>query len=249
MAAIFSAVGLVFMLTRIDFGSRNSGSASIEINERAIAELESIEAFIDPSDPEQGKEVADQIVERALSTPGLLEPIRGRALPNEAQLRQLITDRLMLMFNPEYDVFVRQVGELLGQDGRESLQGTMFEDEKLWIVFASTYKDAGVAIDTTRATLDLGSVTMGDGLWGGRQTQFGDPGVYGANQLVESGATVFNIGIPVMIPPENKPDAKIMVLFATLSFVWDQSRNKWLPYRTAVYDPSGTLGALPALWM
>ena len=90
---------------------------------------------------------------------------------------------------------------------------------------------------------------MGDGLWGGRQTQFGDPGVYGANQLVESGATVFNIGIPVMIPPENKPDAKIMVLFATLSFVWDQSRNKWLPYRTAVYDPSGTLGALPALWM
>ncbi|MEZ6165595.1 MAG: hypothetical protein R3B67_14315 [Phycisphaerales bacterium] len=60
MAAIFSAVGLVFMLTRIDFGSRNSGSASIEINERAIAELESIEAFIDPSDPEQGKEVADQ---------------------------------------------------------------------------------------------------------------------------------------------------------------------------------------------
>lgn len=252
IAALFALGGIAFVVSRtnIRLGSHPSSNSTVYVNEIGTAELDSIESFIKPSTPEEGKQVAQQLADRAFSTPGLLQPVNGQTLPNEAQLRQLITDRILLMFNPDYDVFVKQVGDLLGRDGHEVLRGTMFGDEKLWYAFANTYKYAGVAVETTRATLDLGSVTVGEGLWGGRQTTLGDPGgVYGSNPLVKHGATVFNIGIPVMLPPKNEPGAKIMVLYATLSFVWDQSRGKWFPYRTAVYDPTGTLGGLPALWM
>lgn len=249
LAGVFALTAIIFLVTRINYPSQQSNNSNVYVNELATAELDSIESFIEPSTLAESREVAEQLVDRAFSTPDLLQPINGRMLPNEQQLRQLLTDRIRLMFNPDYELFVNQVGDLLGRDGHEVLRGTMFEDEKLWYVFANTYRYAGVAIDATRATLDLESVTLNEGLWGGRQTTFADPGVYGSNPLVEDGATVFNIGIPVMLPPENEPDAKIMVLYATLSFVWDQYRNKWLPHRTAVYDPTGTLGALPALWM
>jgi len=250
-ASLFATGGVVFLLTKVNIKPRANGShqSSGLVNEIGAAELDSIEYFIEPGSPEEGEQVADQLADRAFSTPDLLQPINGRTLPNEQQLRQLLTDRIELMFHPEYEVFVNQVGDLLGRDGHEALRGTMFEDEKLWYAFANVYKYAGVAIETTRATLDLGSVTIGEGLWGGRQTTFGDPFVYGSNALVENGATVFSVGIPVMLPPENTPEGKIMVVYATLSFVFDEYRGKWIPYRTAVYDPTGTLGALPVLWI
>ncbi len=249
LGVIFALGGVFFLATKFVPKSDHSDREAVYKNTVAIAELDMIDSFIEPSTPEEGNQVAEQLADRALSTPGLLQSTDGRSLPNEQQLRQLVIDRVSLMFNPDYDVYVTQVGELLGRDGHEALQGTMFEDSKLWLVFADTYDYAGVAIETTRATLDLGSVTLGEDLWGGRQTTFGDPGVYGSNRLVEQGSTVFNIGIPVMLPPDNTPTSKIKVLYATLSFVWDPSRNKWIPYRTAVYDPTGTLGALPVLWM
>lgn len=248
-AFVFTAGSAVFLLTRTSIGQDRSGVGGPYVNEVGSAELDAIEAFIEPQSPEEAVAVANQLADRAFSTPDLLLPNEGRSLPNEQQLRKLLTDRILLMFNPDYAVFVSHIGDLCDCDGHEALKGTMFEDEDLWYAFANTYRYAGVAIDATRATLDLGSVTMGEGLWGGRQTTFGDPGVYGSDSVMQSGASVFSVGIPVMIPPTNEPDAKIMVLYATLSFVWDQARNKWIPHRTSVYDPTGTLGSLPALWM
>lgn len=249
LSIVFVSIAVVFLVMKIARPVAKLDENTAYVNELAAAELDSIDEFFEPRTPEEARQIASQLVGRAFSTPSLLESVGGRELPNETQLRQLITDRIYLIFNPDYEVFVSQIGELLDREGDEVLRGTMFADESLWYVFANTYKNAGVAINTTRATLDLHSVTMNEGLWGGRQTTFGDPGVYDTKQLVEGGATVFNIGIPVMLPPENEPDARVMVLYATLSFVWDQSRGKWLPYRTAVYDPTGTLGALPSLWM
>ncbi len=248
LAAGIAIFGIVFLATRFSsrLRSHKPSQNTGYVNEIGVAELDSIEYFIEPSSPDEGAQVAEQLAKRAFST---IQQVGEQSLPNEGQLRQLLIDRIKLMFNPEYDVFVNQVGDLLGRDGHEALRGTMFEDEKLWYIFTNTYKYAGVAIDATRATLDLGSVTMGVGLWGGQQTTFGDPGVYGSNALVENGATVFSVGIPVMLPPENTPEAKIMVVYATLSFVFDKSRGKWIPHQTAVYDPTGTLGALPSLWM
>jgi len=246
---IFALGGVLFLASKFTHVLNHSDRTTVYENAFAIAELDLIDSFIEPSTPEEGSQVAEQLVDRAFSTSGLLQSVDGRSLPNEQQLRQLIIDRISLMFNPDYDVFAMQVGDLLGSDGHKALQGTMFADSKLWYIFADTYKYVGVDIETTRATLDLGSVTVGEDLWGGRQTTFGDPGVYGSNKLVEQGGTVFNIGIPIMLPPDNTPTSKITVLYATLSFVWDQSRNKWLPYRTAVYDPTGTLGALSGIWM
>lgn len=249
IVTLFAVGGLVFMALRLGSGDQSTSRSTGLANTVGIAELDAIESFTEATSPEDAAQVARQLTDRALATPGLFDSASRRSLQNEEQLRRLIENRLRLMFDPSYDTFVRQVGELMGRDGQAALQGTMFENEKLWYAFANSYKYAGVAIDATRGTLDLDSVTLHKGIWGGAQTTFGDPGLYGTGPIVDQGTDVFSISIPLMLPPENTPDAKIRVVWGILSFAWDESRGKWFPYRTGVYDPSGTIENVPSLWM
>ncbi len=248
-AGLFAAGGVVFVLNKANLGPSKSNHSTVVVNTIGADELDSIDLFIEPATSEECSEIAKQVADRALATPGLSQSARNHSLRNEQQLRRLIEERVRIMLNPEYEAYVRQIGGLFGIDGREALRGTMFEDEQLWRGFASAYKDAGIAVDATRATLDFDSVTIGKSLWGGRQTTFGDPGIYGSKPIVDDGGEVVSVSIPIMIPPSEATGQKIMVVYITLSFVFSESNGKWIPYRTAVYDPTGALGALPVLWI
>lgn len=250
VAFILAIGGLIFLASKLNLLSIDKPKKSTPVvDEVQVARLDEVDDFTEPSTPDQVEQVARRLVDQAFSAQELEQSGSRQSLPNAEQLRQLIRSRLMLMYNPNYEEYVRQIGELLGGDGHAALAGSMFEDEALWYAHANRYRYTGVAIDTARATLDFDSVSMGKGRMGGRQSTFTDIKVYGSAELVNNGQPVFSLEVPVMLPPENTPDAKIMVLFATMSFVWDPSRNKWLPYRTALYDPSGTLGPIPPLWM
>ena len=251
-AICFAVAGIVFVTSRVMSGGAGKSvkdQTGIVPNTQLVAELDSVESFIEPTNPEECSRISEQLTTQAFLAFSLEQEQDGKPIKNERQLRQLIQDRIRLILDPDYNSYIHHLGDLLEMDGREALHGTMFADEKLWDVFSSSYKHAGIAIDTTRVTRDLGSVTLGEDLAGGRQTTFGDPGVYGSKFVAERGGETFSVVIPMMLPPQNEPGAKLMVVFATLSFVWDDSRSKWIPYRTAVHDPSGTSGALPPLWM
>ena len=228
-------------------GSNPSGNGYA--NSLGEAELDSIQSFQELSNSEESRLIAEEIAGRALEAPGLTQMTDGAKIKNEQQLRSLIEDRVDLILDPEYEKFVSHIEELLGRDGNDALQGTMFADKGLWERFSGAYKYAGVSVDSVRSTLDLSSVTIHQGLWGGAATDFTDPGLYGTADLNLDAAKFFSVSVPLMIQPENTPDAKIMVVWGILSFVWVESKQKWLPYRNSVYDPSGTLEQVPPLWI
>lgn len=251
LAASFAAIGLVFLWITVVGGGRGAQSSeNTTVPELTkAAALDAIDSFVEPATIEEGRQVAVDVVDRAFRSDRLTDSLGGANLPNEFQLRALIRARIELMYDPDYEVFVDQIGELMSTDGREALRGSFFEDEQQWNAYANHYRYAGAAIESVQATVDYESVTVGAGLKGGRQTTFTDDKVYGSQGAVDRGGMIFSVDLPVMLPPGNGPDAKIMVLYATLSFVWDSSRSRWLPYRTAVFDPTGNQGPLILLWM
>lgn len=249
-AIVVAIGGILFLASKLNLLSvKVPKEHTVVVDEAQAARLEEVDNFIEPGTPDEVEDMARRLVDQAFSAQELAQSDSGQSLPNAEQLRQLIMSRLLLMYNPSYKDYVEQIGELLGGDGHAALAGSMFEDETLWYAHANRYRYTGVAVDAARATLDFDSVSMGKGRMGGRQSTFTDIKVYGSAELANNGQPVFSIEVPVMLPPENTPDAKIMVLFATMSFVWDPSRHKWLPYRTALYDPTGSLGPIPPLWM
>lgn len=249
LSVIFVACALLLLLVRVLPLADTSSNTTGYPNAIGIAELNSIDSFRESTSSEDSAVIAQEIAGRALSTPGLFSAKERASIQNEDQLRKLIEDRLRLMLNPKYEAFVAHIGDLLEQDGRAALQGTMFDNKVLWDTFADEYRYAGVSIDSVRATLDLSSVTVNEGLWGGASTTFNDPGVYNTEQLAENGAVIFSVSVPLMLPPDNTPNAKIIVVWGILSFVWNEPKGKWYPYRTSVYDPTGTLENVPPLWM
>lgn len=251
LAAGFAAIGLVYLWITVVGGGRGAPSSDNTVVPELIkaAELDAVDIFVEPATPEEGRQVAVDVVDRAFRSDRLADSLGTAGLPNESQLRALIQARIELMYNPDYEVYVDQVGELMSTEGREALKGSFFEEEQMWHAYANHYRSAGAAIESVQATVDFESVTVGAGLMGGRQTTYTDDTVYGSQNAADRGGMVFSVDLPVMLPPGNEPDAQIMVLYATLSFVWDSSRSRWLPYRTAVLDPIGNQGPLILLWM
>jgi len=214
-----------------------------------VARLEAIESFVAADTPSDATRIADGIVERVDAS---LDEARneGAHVPNESQLRVLVHERVRLTLDPEYDAYVRHVGDLLGHDGASALEGTMFGDPKLWAAFAQPNLQAEIAIDPVRAALEQGALSQDEGMAGGQRTSITDPGIYGSVALAEGGADRVDVEIPMMLPPTHDgPDASIMLVVVTMSFVYDPSRGVWLPYKTSTHDPTGTHTGLAAMWI
>jgi len=213
-----------------------------------VVRLESIDTFDRIESPEHAARIGQRIADGSLSQ--LSNADEGADVPYESQLRELIRERVRLTLDPDYDAYVRHVGELLGRDGASALQGTLFGDPKMWSAFAEPNRQAHVAIDSARATLGYGALSLGEGMAGGRQTSMTDPEIYGAKALAESGAPRVDVEIPMMLPPTHDgPDASVMVVFVTMRFVLDASRGVWLPYQTVTSDPTGTYEQMAAMWI
>ena len=252
LAGLFAVGAVVFAIIMIGLptGSRSgSGSSAASPDEAGVARLEALDAFAAADTPSDAARIADEIVERVGAS---LDEARdeGAYVPYESQLRELIRERVRLTLDPDYDAYVRHVGELLGRDGASALEGTMFEDEKLWRGFAQPSREVQIAIDPARAMIERGDQFVGEGMAGGQRTLITDPGIYGAVALAESGAPRVDVEIPMMlIPTHDGADASGMVVFVTMRFVLDASRGVWLPYQTVTSDPTGTYEQMGAMWI
>ncbi len=250
----------IFLIAAIGFALRSAGYLNFNPSQTpapdtpqdlaGIARLDEIETFESAETPQRAASIANQIADHALDKLSQQTSAEGARLPNEDQLRDLVRERVRLTLDPDYDEYTRHVAELLSRDAAEALKGTMFEDPNLWNAFAQRNRQAQIAIKPTHAILERGDLPTGVGLQGGQRASITDPGIYNSTPLAESGALRVDINIPMTLPPNHDaPDASVMTVFVTMSFVHDPQTGIWLPYKTTTTDPSGTYEQMAAMWI
>lgn len=252
-AVCIAAAGVGFGLRAAGCLSRPAPIPATPADTQSMQRLEAIEDFLQPTTPEERASAAKAVAQQAaaiLQSPSFVRPPGEpvRRTQNEAALLRLVEARVRLLLDPDYDAYVRHVGEVMGRDGTAVLSGTMFEDKKLWTSFASAFQSAGIAPEAV-VVLAGPEHLQPDSLMGGHRTTLEDTGIYGSKAVVDAGGEVRDLVVPMLFFRQPGSEPAVLTVFITLSFVWDATRSRWLPFKAGVHDPSGVADYLPVPWI
>ena len=166
----------------------------------------------------------------ALPTEDKLSASRASALLGVAK------DRLSLYLDPSWEAYVSQVRSLTGNEPSVSRE----EWERQAEAFRGTPLDAGAARIQARYRLGESRPLLGGGHTTFRRDVSGTYYRFDLHHHVgieKEGVDVYDLLIPIRIPDLLYPPDEFEA-FLVLSFYWNVERNRWIPWRTSVRDPS-----------
>lgn len=171
------------------------------------------------------------------------------SLRRSALFLQAAQDRLSLYLDPSWDWYVSQVRSITGREPTS--------DQAEWELYAAGFVRLPVAPELASVEVRYRAGEQRQaGIVDTRETYRRDDGTYCEDTSIvhgqgieKQGLDVYELVLPAVFPDELNPPATFEG-WLVLSFYWDQSRNKWVPWRSAVRMPdTGERIIAPSPWL
>ena len=164
------------------------------------------------------------------------------------------SDRLAMYMRPSFEQYKEYVASHTGKPVGD-------EKQEAWELAARPFKEAryDVGHAEVRPVYIRGTERWRAGEFGGHMTYRKDSGLYSSKSTNPtkpgSPSDVYAVFIPMQIEVLDRNSGSPRVAseksntYFVLQFIWEDSRSRWVPWRTGVYDPSASADILPGPWL
>jgi hypothetical protein len=206
-------------------------------NPEAAAALENAKQFLTPLTPQDRADIPRQLTEAARP---------ASPSQREIALLELFRKRMALMVDPDYDRYIDHIAELTGRSAGTIRTELGDAYRARWESTARMLREASYGTDGCEIlTGERDLIRLG-----GRMISRRDPGVYGSESLLaRESAELVQIRLPIIISASFDGEAKTMLLYLVMAFVWNDARSDWVPYVTGLYDPGDQESPIPGPWI
>ena len=239
-------IGIIFMAATIGFLVKSALNTRAGLPETTIeqlvdgdaaARLDAANIFLSPS--------TDEL--RAQIPADLAQAIHwDQDIQHRQELIELFQQRLTILMNPDLDGYIAHIAALTGQSTTQVRAGLSDRFIERWDTDTRIFKEASFATD--QCILTTGDSANAQS--GGTVIAKRDPGVYQtARLLADPNTPRAEIQVPIMIAVTMNGQGHTLVLELVMGFVWNESRNTWIPHVVAFRDPTSLEERLPVPWI
>ncbi len=167
-------------------------------------------------------------------------------------LAAAVRERIELYIAPDYGRYLQSLERLTGRDRASRVAG--FLSEKDWASLAERYKNSSYAASSVRVQPSvLEGQSISTVAAGGHTSYRRDLGMYGPrrqpgpDEIFDAYEVLIPMTGPVAVPRSGGAGDVTMPAYLSLTFIWEPSKSRWIPWRAGVHDPAdrSDVGLIP----